>query len=316
MKVLLSTLALLTLVLASCANLPASVQENAPAVPPSEDTQGNTSTEARSGTTIEVVGGDEESLREFIRQWMNPIYPDGTSQNTTVYIGSLPDDIPYDLPTPEDSRVVGSITGSWVDYMLIFDTSVASESVQEFYAQSLAGKGWKEAPTMQGGGFTSQSDLYKAYCYEENKAFLSVETPSISAEKTSIRLNLDTSPDSYACNPDASYGASYMNTIPALSAPQGVAVQGTGAGSSDRDANVTATLKGDLAAAEVADFYNEQLSAAGWEMQNESQGEGAAWSNWTFRDEQGTDWFGALMVIETSAESDTLFAFVSIEKTK
>ena len=169
---------------------------------------------------------------------------------------------------------------------------------------------------MQGGGFTSQSNLYKSYCYKENEAFLSVETPSISAEKTSIRLNLDISPDSYACNPDASYGASYMNLIPALNAPTGVAVQGTGAGSSDRDANVTATLKGNLSAAEVAEFYNEQLRAAGWEMQNENQGEGAAWSNWTFQDEQGTDWFGALMVLESSAENETLFAFVSIEKNK
>jgi hypothetical protein len=56
------------------------------------------------------------------------------------------------------------------------------------------------------------------------------------------------------------------------------------------------------------------LVAAGWEMQSENQGEGAAWSNWSFLDEQGTDWIGALMVVEVSSESNALFATVTILK--
>ena len=315
MKHLLSTAVFLTLVLASCANIPASMQENTPAVP-LESTQDGTSTETVAETTIEVVGGDEEALREFIRQWVVPVYPDGSSQGITVYIGSTPNDVPYELPIPADSRTIGSITGTWVDYMLIFDSNLTAESVHEFYEQSLIDKGWKEAPTMQGGGFTSQSYLYKTYCYEENEAALGVETPSGLNDKTSIRLTLDLSPDPHMCSADPNYGSTYISVIPELKAPKGIAVQGTGAGSSDRDANVSANLKGNLTAAEVVDFYNEQLRAAGWEMQNDNQGEGAAWSQWTFQDEQRNDWIGALMVMEASAESDTLFAYVSIEKSK
>jgi hypothetical protein len=90
-----------------------------------------------------------------------------------------------------DSRIIGSITGTWVDYMLIFDSNLTAETIHDFYEQSLIDKGWKEAPTMQGGGFTSQSYLYKTYCYEQNKAALGVETPPGLSDKTSIRLNCE-----------------------------------------------------------------------------------------------------------------------------
>ena len=317
MKYVFLLITLLSFVLSSCGIVPANLQENTPAASAvAQGTQENGATETSSENSVEVVGGNEADLREFIGQWVVPISPDGTSQDVTVYIGSIPNDIPYELPMPDDTRVIGSITGNWVDYMLIFDSSLPSESVHEFYAQALKDKGWQEAPMNQGSGFTSTSDLYKWYCYGENEAYLSVETPSISAEKTSIRLSLDTSPDSYMCNPNPDYGSQHVNLIPALSAPKGVTVQGSGAGSSDRDANVSANLTGDLSAAEVVDFYNEQLLAADWKMQGGGDGEGAAWSQWTFQDEEGADWRGALMVVELSTDSDALFALVTIEKSK
>jgi hypothetical protein len=326
MKHLFSIFAVLGFVLSGCINVTESTQENPPAATTSvENLQESTNTET-SGTaeasesSVEIVGGDEASLREFLKQWLLPVYPGGPSQTMTVYIGSLPKDIPYDLPTPDDSRIIGSITGSWVEYLLIFDSSLTSKSIREFYAQTLLEKGWREAPTNQGqSGFVSQSDLYSGYCYGEAEAFLSVETPSTSDQKTSIRLNLDISPDPYMCRDAdaANTGYSYENLIPQLKAPQGTLIQGSGsAGSSDHDAEVTASLQSDLPAAELVEFYNQQLLTAGWKLQNSGDGEGAAWSHWTFKDEQETDWLGMLIVVKASTDSDTLFALVRIEKAK
>jgi hypothetical protein len=73
MKHILAAITLLTFVLSSCANVPANVQEDTP-----------TATEAAAAGSIEVVGGDEEALREFIRQWAGPAYPDGSSQSIPV----------------------------------------------------------------------------------------------------------------------------------------------------------------------------------------------------------------------------------------
>jgi hypothetical protein len=322
MKYLLSVSALLTFVLSGCINVPESAQENI-ATAFAEDLQEGTPAETNTGedvstASIEVVGGNEESLREFIKQWFMPVYPGGSSQNMTVYIGSTPKDIPYDLPTPDDARIIGSITGSWVDYMLIFDTSLPSESIHEFYAQTLADKGWRAAPTNQGqGGFVSQSDSYSGYCHEDDNAFLNVETPSISDEKTSIRLNLDISPHPSNCDAaSVPSGYSYDKLIPQLEAPGGTMIQGGGSGSSDQDAEVTAGLQSDLSPVELVEFYNQQLVTAGWKMQDSGNGEGAAWSHWTFMDEQETHWLGSLIVLKASADSDRLFALLRIEKDK
>jgi hypothetical protein len=324
MKYLFSISAVLAFVLSSCINVPESAQENTPtATAFAEDLQESTPAETNTGedvstNSIEIVGGNDESLREFIKQWLVPAYPDGSSQDMTVYIGNMPKDLPYDLPTPDDARIIGSITGSWVDYMLIFETSLPPESIHEFYAQNLTDKGWHEGPTNQGqGGFVSTSDLFRGYCHEDDGAFLNVETPSISAEKTSIRLNLDVSPHPYNCDAaPVSSGSSYENLIPQLEAPTGTLIQGASSGGSDRDAEVTASLQSDLSPVELVEFYNEQLLASGWKMQNSGNGEGAAWSHWTFTDEQETNWLGSLIVLKASADSDRLFALLRIEKDK
>jgi len=324
MKYLFSISAVLAFVLSSCVNVPESALENTPAATAfAEDLQESTPAGTNTGedvstNSIEIVGGNEESLREFIKQWLVPVYPDGSSQDMTVYIGSMPKDLPYDLPTPDDARMIGSITGSWVDYMLIFDTNLPSKSIHEFYAKTLIEKGWNEAPTNQGqSGFVSQSDLYSGYCHEDDDVFLNVETPSISDGKTSIRLNLDISPHPYNCDAAAvSSGYSYEKLIPQLEAPNGTLIQSGGAGSSDHDAEVTASLQSDLSPVELVDFYNQQLLASGWKMQDSGNGEGAAWSHWTFTDEQETHWLGSLIVLKASANSDRLFALLRIEKDK
>ena len=82
MKYLLSVSALLTFVLSGCINVPESAQENI-ATAFAEDLQEGTPAETNTGedvstASIEVVGGNEESLREFIKQWFMPVYPGQT----------------------------------------------------------------------------------------------------------------------------------------------------------------------------------------------------------------------------------------------
>jgi hypothetical protein len=323
MKYLLSVSAVLTLILSSCISAPESAQDNTPpSTASAEDLQDSTISETNVGedvstNSIEIIGGDEESLREFIKQWLVPVNPDGSSKDMTVYIGSTPKDLPYDLPTPDDARIIGSVTGSRVDYMLVLDTSLSSKSIHEFYAQNLTDKGWHEAPTNAGqGGFVSQFDFYRGYCYEDNEAFLTVETPSISDEKTSIRLNLDISPHPYNCQAAAVPGYSYGKLIPLLEAPSGTVIQSGGSSSGDYQADVTANLQSDLSPIELVEFYNQKLLAAEWKMQDSGNGEEAAWSHWTFTDEQEKNWLGLLVVLNTSANNDRLFALLRIEKDK
>jgi hypothetical protein len=177
------------------------------------------------------------------------------------------------------------------------------------------------SPANEGGGIIANpdSDFWKVYCYRENEAFLAVETKSLSAEQTSIHLNLYTPfPDVMPCNadPNTLTLSIIYYYIPALHPPKGVAYLGGTADSHVGYAEMTADLKGDLSAEEVVDFYNDQLLAAGWKLVNRGHDEGSAWSNWTFQDDQGNDWIGSLKVDEESSSSDTLLASMTIEKIK
>lgn len=323
MKYLSGILIIFTFVISACGNIIPSQQGGTQSEPaPAEEMQqvtaaGSDAAQNGSGITVEVVGGDEASLREFIRQWMTPGgYPGSSMKDMTVYIGSTPKDMPYDLPVPEGARVIGSITGGWVDQQLLFDSDLDSKTVNEFYAKNLPDKGWQPAPTNQGqGGFVSQSDQYNNYCQKDGNAYLTVETPSIAEGKTGIRLTLDTDPDPHLCDASAAgTGYSHDKLIPQLKAPEGTVVQGGGAGMSDRDAETSASLNSKLSPGELLEIYNQQLVDAGWKMQNSDSGAGGAWSQWTLKDEQGKDWLGSLIIVESAPDSDSLYAVLRIEK--
>ena len=321
MKYLSGFLILFVLVLAGCASIiPQDSAQNEPAT--GEYMQQVTSAEsvtAQNGSEIkvEVVGGDDASLREFIKQWMTPGgYPGSSIEDMTVYIGSTPENLPYELPVPENSRTIGSITGGWVDYQLLFDSDLDSKAVSAFYSKSLPDQGWQQAPTNQGqGGFISQSDQYQYYCQKDGNAYLTIETPSTSEGKTGIRLTLDTNSDPRMCDASAAgSGYSHDKLLPQLKAPEGTFVQGGGAGMSDRDAETSASLSSKLSTGELLEIYNQQLVDAGWKMQNSDSGEGGAWSQWTLKDEQGKDWLGSLIIVKSSPDSDSLYALLRIEK--
>lgn len=318
MKNLFVVIPLFTLLLWGCAPNPEIIQNNtATATEATMKESNDTVMVLNSDTSIQVIGGDENALRDFLTQWFIPVYPDSSVHEIKVHIASTPKDIPYELPIPDNAHIIGTVTGNWVDYMLIMDANLTPKSAHEFYAKSLTEKGWHEAPTNQGqGGFIYQSDLYSGYCYGDGEAFLSVETPQISDEKTSVRLSLDITPDIYMCNPDSTgYGYLHADLIPELHAPSGAILQGSSSGGSDRDAEVTASLKSKLSAAEIVEIYNKQLLEVGWTMESNGSGDGAAWSNWTVKDKDGENWTGMLVVIKTSA-NNTLFALLRIEQSK
>jgi hypothetical protein len=55
------------------------------------------------------VGGDEQALREFIQQYLSPVYPGAGNNKMKILIGGLPDGLPVELPMPEGARVIASV---------------------------------------------------------------------------------------------------------------------------------------------------------------------------------------------------------------
>lgn len=117
------------------------------------------------GGQVEIIGGDEESLREFVQRYFSPIYPGAGDNEKRILIGSLPDDLPIDLPLPEGARVVATVMESSAFTLVILDALQTPDEVEAFYAQSLADLGWQPAPEHQpGGGFVPSGDSGGRFC--------------------------------------------------------------------------------------------------------------------------------------------------------
>jgi len=246
MKQFYTIITLIVLILAGCTSAQPSVIPESPMATAfveitKESTPATVQKTAENENRIEVTGGDEEALRKFISLWFEPVYPTGSTQMPAVFIGNLPQDIPLEIPLPNDASIIGSVTGYPIEYSIILSTSQSPETVQEFCEGSLTEKGWHDAPIQ--GGFGYEANLFSGYCYKENSAFLQVETVMISDTETAIRLGLDMEPEAYRCDSGTYIGPTYMNLIPILHAPNGVMVTGgSGGGGVDTDGSITIKL--------------------------------------------------------------------------
>nr|MBA3870027.1 hypothetical protein [Anaerolineae bacterium] len=74
---------------------------------------------AAQNTSPRVIGGDDAALRLLLSHILTSgPYPD---KESVANVGQLPDKLPFDLPLPDDIRVVGSVVhgqGSFIQIIL------------------------------------------------------------------------------------------------------------------------------------------------------------------------------------------------------
>jgi hypothetical protein len=265
--------------------------------------------------TVEIIGGDEAALREFISRQVT--YPGAEADHITVYLGTLPPELPYELPLPDAVRVIGSVQQTNDEVLqVIEETSLTPDEVQTFYAEALPAAGWQLADGPNyGGGFVSD-DFSAMYCQGE-EVFLSFSTGELPDGKTDVRIYIQSSQEYSPCAPgQEQYGDPIADLIPALKNPPGTRMSssGGGGGSSGSDSYNETHLEGDISAPDAAAYYNDQLTAAGWTLVESGSADGLGWSTWTFTDADGDAWMGTLLVSDIPPGSGKLFAYVRVER--
>ena len=268
-------------------------------------------------TTVEIVGGDEAALQEFVEHWLGSTYSGQPADQITVYIGNLPPDLPYDLPIPENARVIGSVRQSqYLTIQVILETTRSPEEILAFYEERLPELGWQAVTSeIYGGGFVS-GELGTTYCHGEDTS-LNIQAGVWPSGSTDVRIYTFSNYDYSPCHSDRQYGYdSISSLIPTLKSPPGAQMGSIGGGGSSgtTDAYNETQLTTDLTAGEVAAYYNAQLLDSGWTLLENGESEGHAWSSWSFTDEGGQAWSGTLILLEVPPGSDTLFAYIQISR--
>ncbi len=266
--------------------------------------------------SVEIVGGDEESLRAFLARWFSSPYAGAPDMDTTIYIGELPPDV--DLPLPSGSRVLGSVEGYYQQLQVIFESDLAPEKVFAYYDGAL-GAEWRPVDQgPMGQGFVMADPVGRSYCTEDDRTYLTVAAFPAGDGPTDVRLNLDAAQSQYFCHPPdpGPYADTASQLIPTLRVPAGVEmVGGSGTGSSGMEANTTTSLKTAMTAAALEAHFAAQLMDLGWQLEGQQPLEGYAASVWRLTDANNEAWTGYLIVIEVLKDSDRRYAYLQIEKT-
>lgn len=267
----------------------------------------------------QVIGGDETALRELLsRVVSSSAYP---PDKAVVYVGTLPDNLPFDLPLPEGARTIGSVFyGSSSFTQIILDVPQTPDEVMQFFQAALSSGGWSSLDAQSSpSGFVLQPWRDAYFCYQGDKAFFRVNAQGTQAP-ADVSLYITAPADTTACvgaGAGAAPGLPYT-LLPQLQVPDGVTVvpddriQSLGT-PEHTYAAISAVLSSQLSVAKIADAYHAQLTDIGWHLVSQEVGDKMAWSGWTLQDADGKTWAGTFMLIPNTAAEDQYAAQVMVE---
>lgn len=312
MKVRSAYIVLITLALASC------VPSRSTGSPASESVVDSSGGPGR----VEVIGGDEEALRDFIGRYINPGFPGAPGGTTQVFIGTLPTDLSFDMPLPDNARVVASVVHPepLEATEILLDVDLPPDEVIALYDDELTGWHTIEFPGPRGAFvsqlFVSQPIERAHFCQDEGDTTLILMAWESESGRTDVRLDIVPTDEYSFCAQQDFTDPEDPDLIPALVAPEGV-IMGlglSGGGSSGSDQYISATLESELSADELAIHYASQLEEAEWQLVEDGSSGSSAWSTWLLSDDDGDEWAGVLIVLEDTGVPGNRFTWVRIER--
>jgi hypothetical protein len=271
-----------------------------------------------------VTGGDEETLRAFILRYVVGTAP---GQDVNITIGELPTDLPFTLPIPSTTILYGNVArmgqgGSANYYDVAFDTTETPQAVVDFYKQAFTDPDWllTNESVVPPSAFSGQTNAYSSFCYQQGAATLNVNAYNEGRGITNVNVVMQVPGDIYMCSPSqAPVNDPIMSLIPSLALPEGVTVQSNMGGGlsyytpNGRSNSVGAILQSERSLTDIANDYNAQLAAVGWQQVFTENSEHTALSNWTLTDETGKTWHGSLLIL-ADTEPNVYNALIYIEE--
>lgn len=245
---------------------------------------------------------DAAQLRELAERLLTyRSEPGGLPMTVELLPGEIPGDPALDLPTPEGSRLIGSVVYRAGDKPTRLDEVLEvpgnAQDIFTFFQDALQRQGWNAGPDQRQGGFQqSVSSFTRFFCPEQGDSWLTLSVLPRDGASNDVRIHLDlTNPG--PCDPSGHRPpgiAGPGDRIPALYAPEGVQLQSTGGsgggGPYARSAS-TASAETDKSPADMEAAFAKQLEAAGWKRVAGASEGPLAWSTWTVPGDSGDQGF-------------------------
>lgn len=239
----------------------------------------------------------------------------GGIENTDLLAGQVPGDLPFTLTLPPNSRVVGSVVSHVgtrvISWEVILDVPGAPPDATAFYRQNLTDSGWTTPPPFLGRAFSSgflfrgpsstatpaaptrtvtpNPVNFASFCQPSGNGSVNITARPLANGMSDVHVQIET----FGARCIANRPSRSALQLPALAAPSGVIVFPNGSGDSSSDA----TARTEMSAADLEDFYAQQLTAAGWQRISGDVHGTLAWSLWNVPTKNG-DMQGYLSILE------------------
>ncbi|MFB8789788.1 MAG: hypothetical protein U7123_13255 [Potamolinea sp.] len=247
---------------------------------------------------------NEELLQALALRLLGKEFPgDSKPESVQIIVGRLPDQLPVEIPLPENSRILGSYVNlQWQTIYIEFDTDLPVNSIFDFYRERLLSSGWHspQNPRPMGGFHPNLSTNRALFCRSQRGPSLSIYASTLPHQLTQVSLGINSDPNNRSCANISSSRDLYegYELIPSLTPPVNSKQFGQQSGSSGDNANSRTMLETNLDLLSVTAHYQAQLRQVGWTCFEQGQGGSLAWSTWRFRAQEEESWYGLFFVFK------------------
>lgn len=244
-----------------------------------------------------------------------------TRHRVQVYLEQLPDELPIELPLPEQVQIIASWQQEGSQSTILVQAPQPNLLILSWYTNRLRILGWQqqrfdETTLMDCPVFGANPSLYNGasmpslkFCYRPQSLMLTVETRTISNNATEIKLKLYAGGHrSTSCQADWERNLNNTVPLPQLVSPPDTNIEFRRRTSSTVDWWSRCEIQTNLSGSALLAHYNTQLVQAGWTLQESEVQQQLLWSAWTLRDRHNQMWQICLNFVLDSRSSNHYIA--------
>lgn len=230
-------------------------------------------------------------------------------QDVQLLVGKIPENISPEIPFLEGSKVIGTMVRNQ-STEIVLNSNLTPDQIFEFYQDRMGALNWSEigddafGPTR---GFLPDMSC-RILCQGETSP--SVTVCAYPSEVTDLRIIIDSdTPNACSQYPDIDW----PKPLPRLLAPPGSNMHPADYSSGDENVFSSGTLETDLNTTSLVDHYSSQIRKAGWNVLENGSCGLSSWSSWNLTDEDGQNWNGSFLIVDSSGNTKKHFLLFRAE---
>jgi hypothetical protein len=259
------------------------------------------------------LAGPELVPKELVAALLSAFVSPGATVPEIV-VGRMPDDLPFEVPRPENSRVVGGVVRASRG-TLVFAVAQSSLDAIRAYQELLRRTGWDDPAGEMGSGFQPPDVVHSGTFCQGDGRWIATSAAERSDGQTFLQVQYGEQGRSPCDQSRRESRSLRRGPMPTFYPPRKTSILDGNLGGGRNFMEANARLKTELRPPQLVAHYGAQLRAAGWAPRTESQGADVSAQTWRIEDRRGNAWVGLLLAIAVpdSEEREVLFRVTALD---